>query len=93
MNQLTVTRTTGSSPTSASQWNLRPATCPGWMAPIGESIGAVATAISWVARIFGSALKPISSTHILTDWMNPPSSSFCIGPVSAFSGVSPKPIT
>ena len=93
MNQFTVTRTTTSSPTRASQWNLRPATCPGWMAPIGESMGAVATAISWEARICGSASKPSSSTHIFTACMNPPSSIFCIGPVSAFSGVSPKPIT
>ena len=67
MNQFTVTRTTTWSPTRASQWNLRPATWPGWMAPIGESIGAVATAISWVARISGSALKPIVSTIIFTD--------------------------
>ncbi len=63
------------------------------MIPIGESIGAVATAISCVARIFGSALKPNWSTNIRTAWTNPPSSIFCIGPLSAFSGVSPKPIT
>ena len=33
MNQLTVTRTTTSSPTTASQWNLRAATWPGWALP------------------------------------------------------------
>ena len=93
MSQLTVTRTTTSSPTSASQWNLRAATWPGSMTPIGESIGAVATATSCEERTIGSAANPILSTIMRTDWMNPPSSSFCIGPVSAFSGVSPKPIT
>ncbi len=93
ISQFTVTRTTGSPSTRASQWNLRPATWPGSMTPSGESIGAVATAISWVARTFGSALKPILSTTIFTAWMKPLSSIFCIGPVSAFSGISPKPMT
>jgi hypothetical protein len=63
------------------------------MAPIGESIGAVATATSWEERTLGSALKPTWSAHIRTAWMKPPSSIFCIGPVSAFSGASPKPMT
>ena len=93
MSQFTVIRTTGSSPTRASQWKLRPATWPGSITPIGESIGAVATATSWVARICGSASKPNCVDEHPTDWMKPPSSIFCIGPVSAFSGVPPKPIT
>ncbi len=93
MNQFTVTRTTTSSPTSASQWNLRPATWPGSMMPSGESIGAVATATSCDDRTFGSALNPTLSTTIRTAWMKPPSCIFSMGPVNALSGVSPKPMT
>ena len=37
------------------------------MTPIGESIGAVATATSWMVSIRGSASKPISATTIRTD--------------------------
>ena len=59
----------------------------------GESIGAVATATSCDDRISGAAAKPNWSTHSRTDWIKPPSSSFCIGPVNALSGVPPKPIT
>jgi uncharacterized protein (DUF486 family) len=55
--------------------------------------GAVATATSCDDRTLGSAANPSRSTHNRTDWMKPPSSSFCIGPVSALSGVPPKPIT
>ena len=68
MSQFTVTRTTGSPSTSASQPNLRPATWPGSMTPIGDSIGAVATAISCDERTFGSARNPTLSTTILTAW-------------------------
>ncbi len=56
-------------------------------------MGAVATATSWEVRIFGSAAKPSRSTISRTDWKKPPLSSFCMGPLSALSGVPPKPIT
>ena len=42
--QLTATRTTIVFVTMASQQNRRPATSPGAITPMGESIGAVATA-------------------------------------------------
>ena len=75
---------------TASQWNRRAATRPGSMTPIGESIGAVATATSWVVRSFGSEPKPISSTIIRTDCLKPPPSSPSIGLASASSGVPPN---
>ena len=56
-------------------------------------MAAVATAISCDDRTFGSALNPTLSTIIRTAWMNNPSCIFSIGPVSALSGVSPKPMT
>src|ERR1700761_2210299 len=40
INQFTVIRTTTVLPTNASQWKRRPATWPGSISPIGESIGA-----------------------------------------------------
>ena len=55
----TVAVTTGTPSTSARQWNRRAATSPGSMTPIGESIGAVATATSWSVSMCGSASKPI----------------------------------
>ncbi len=73
-------RTTMVLVTTASQQNRRPATSPGAITPIGESIGAVATATCWLVRITGSAAKPRRSTISRTDWKKPPLSSFCIGP-------------
>ena len=56
-------------------------------------MGAAATATSWVGRIRGSASNATVSTIILMACTNPESSIFCIGPLSAFSGVPPNPMT
>ena len=79
MNQFTVAVTTGTPSTSAPQWNRRAATSPGSITPIGESIGAVATATSWASRSSGSAAKPSSATTIRTDGRKPPASRAAIG--------------
>ena len=50
MNQFVRTVTTGSPSTVASHVNRCAATRPGSIGPIGESIGAVATATSWLVR-------------------------------------------
>jgi hypothetical protein len=84
---LTATRTTHCSPTQASQQKRWPATRPGSITPMGDSIGAVATATSWEVRISASGEKPSTSRHIRTDCLKPPLSRPSIGPPDASSGV------
>ena len=71
MSQLTAAVITGSPSTRPSHRKRCAATVPGSIGPMGESIGAVATAISWVVRSSGSRSKPSSSATMHTDWRNP----------------------
>jgi hypothetical protein len=59
---------------------------------MGESMGAVATATSWVVRRPSSRAKPSSSATIHTDWRNPPPRTSAITLVRACSGVVPNSI-
>ena len=68
------------------------ATSPGPIGPIGESIGAVATATSWVVRSSSSMANPSTSATIRTDWPNPAPSRSAITLVAACSGVVPNSI-
>ena len=92
MSQLTVAVTTGVPSTVASQVNRCAATVPGSMGPIGELIGAVATAISWVVLSCGSMSKPISSATMKIDWRKPPPSASIMTLARASSGVLPNNI-
>ena len=65
---------------------------PGSIAPMGESIGAVATAISWVVRSSSSRRKPSSSATMRTDCPKPPPSTAGMIDACAASGVAPKSI-
>jgi len=67
LGQLTAAVITGSPSTSPSHRKRCAATSPGSITPIGESIGAVATAISCVVRRSGSSWKPSSSATMCTD--------------------------
>ena len=60
------------------------------MTPIGESIGAVATATSWVVRSSGSIGKPISSATMRIDCWKPWPRTFSMMLVCATSGVAPN---
>ena len=71
MSQLTRAVITGSPSTSPSHRKRCAATRPGSITPIGESIGAVATAISCVVRSSGSRSKPSSSATMWTDCRKP----------------------
>ena len=92
ISQLTVAVTTGSPSTVASQVNRCAATVPGSIGPMGESIGAVATAISWVVFSWGSTSKPISSATMKIDWRKPPPSASIMTLARASSGVLPNSI-
>ena len=59
---------------------------------MGESIGAVATATSWVVRRCSSMAKPSSSATIHTDWRKPPPRASAMMLVRACSGVVPNSI-
>ena len=84
--------TTGSPSTTASHVKRWAATVPGWIGPMGESMGAVATAISWVVRSWGSTSKPSSSATMKIDWRKPPPRASIMTLARASSGVLPNSI-
>ena len=92
MNQLTAAVTTGSPRTRPCQAKRWAATRPGGIVPIGESIGAVAIAISWIARFSESRAKPSVSATMSIDCMKPPPRNFSIGLFFATLGSLPKSI-
>ena len=92
ISQLTAAVTTGSPSTRPSHRKRCAATRPGWIGPIGESIGAVATAISWVVRSDGSRSKPSSSATMWTDWRKPAPSASAMMLWRDSSGVLPNSI-
>ena len=92
MSQLTAAVTTGSPSTVASHWNRCAATVPGSMGPMGESIGAVATAISCDVRNSGSMSKPSTSATMYTDWPNPCPRASIMMLWRAAAGLWPKSI-
>jgi hypothetical protein len=93
ISQLTRAVITGSPRTVPCQLKRCAATRPGAIFPIGESIGAVATAISCVVRFSASSAKPSASASRSTDCRKPAPSSFAIGLAFACSGVLPNSIT
>ena len=92
MSQFTAAVMTGSPSTVPSHRNRCAATVPGWIGPMGESIGAVATAISWVVRNRGSMSKPSTSATMWTDWPKPVPSAAVMMLWRATSGVWPNSI-
>ena len=62
------------------------------MGPMGESTGAVATAISCVVRSSGSRSKPSSSATIHTDCPNPAPDASAMMLVRDSAGVFPNSI-
>ncbi len=68
MNQFTAAVITGVPRTVPCQRKRCAATRPGAIGPIGESIGAVATATSCVTRNWSSSAMPSASAIIHTDW-------------------------
>ena len=93
MNQFTAAVSTAVPSTRPSQRNRWAATSPGWIGPIGESIGSVATATSWVVRSSGSMGMPKVSAIIRTDWPKPRPRTVAITLVFASPGVAPNSIT
>src|ERR1019366_9037626 len=90
MNQLVATVTTGPPRTVATHRNYWAAMRPGWIGPIGEMIGAVATATSWETVSPGSRPKPRAWPTIRMDWPNPSPRMAGIMDASASSGVLPN---
>ena len=62
------------------------------MDPIGESMGAVATAMSWVVRNCGAMSNPSSSATMKIDCRNPAPRASAMMLVLASSGALPNSI-
>ena len=93
MNQFVRTVITGSPRTVACQVKRCAATWPGWIGPIGESIGSVATATSCFEIFLSSSAKPSASATMSIDCRKPPPITASIGLFAACSGVLPNSIS
>ena len=90
MNQLVRTVITGSPRTVASQQNFWAAMRPGSMGPMGESMGAVATATWWSTVSSASSANPRAWPTMAIDWPNPSPRMAGIMLEAASSGVLPN---
>ena len=90
MNQFVRTVMKTVPPTVASHVKRCAAMRPGGIGPIGESIGFVATAISWRVVFSGSSSTRSSAATMSIDWKKPFARNWTIGLCAASSGVFPK---
>jgi len=93
ISQFTRAVTTGAPRTVPCQVKRCAATLPGASVPTGDSIGALATAISWCVRVSGSRSKPNADATMRIDCSKPPPRMRSIGLFAATSGGFPKSIT